>query len=234
MSEEEVVTKVGDLMRTLDDVKRYREVAYSMIDFAAILVISVIAVIAVALLQSLVDIAYGFPISINGLGILLFGPFIGASPWTLFVQLALLIGGLLIGIFWVDRRVHHTQVGEWKDTLNEGTPGALKLLSNIDWDSLLGTVSLARVAYLFYAAIKVTGYFLVTWFLLSFAFSFSGVLGLVWSGYDYIPFLSLIIVLIFTRKSLAEGSHKLRSLDLLFWDLRWFSSEFKRAEFNQA
>jgi hypothetical protein len=152
----------------------------------------------------------------------------------LLIQLSFLVGGVVVGILWVDRRVRRTKVGEWKDTLNEGVPGALKLLTNIDWDSLLGTVSLARVAYLFYSVIKVAAYFLMTWFLLSFVFFFSGVSAPLWSSYDSIPFLSLIIVLIFTRKSLAEGFRKLRSLDLLFWDLRWFSSEFKRAEFNQA
>ena len=164
MSEEDVVAKVGDLMRTLDDVKIYRELAYAMIDFAAIMLVSVIAVISLAVLQNLVDIAYGFPSSVNGLGLLLFGQPIGASPWLLLVQLLLLVGGLLVGILWAGRRVRRTQVGEWKDAFNEGVPGALKLLSNIEWDSLLGTVSLARVAYLFYAVIKVTGYFLVTGF----------------------------------------------------------------------
>ncbi len=235
MSEEEtVVAKVGDLMRTLDDVKRYRELAYAMVDFAAIIVVSLIAVIALAMTQSVVDIAYGFPSSINGQAYLLFGQPFAASPWVLLVQLSILIGGLLFGIMWVDRRVRRTEAGEWRETLNEGVPGALKLLSSIEWDSLLGTVSLARVSYLFYALVKVAGYFLFTWFLLSFALGFSGLLTQVVLSFDYVPFLALTIVLLLTRKNIAEGFRKLRSLDLLFWDLRWFSSEFKRAEFNQA
>ena len=36
------------------------------------------------------------------------------------------------------------------------------------------------------------------------------------SSYDYVPFLSLIIVLIFTRKSLAEGFRKLQIAGLAF------------------
>ena len=233
MSEEDVVAKVGDLMRTLDDVKRYRELAHGMVDFAAIIVGSVIAVIALAMVQNSFEIAYGFPTSINGQALLLFAQPLGASPWVLLAQIAILIGGLLLGILWVDRKVRRTRVGEWKETLDEGVPGALKLLSNIDWESLLGTVSLARVAYLFYALIKVVGYFLVATFLLSVAFLFSGFLAPAVTTY-YVAFIALTVVLVFTRKSLAEGFRKLRSLDLLFWDLRWFSSEFKRAEFNQA
>jgi hypothetical protein len=234
VSEQDVVAKVNDLMQTLDDVKRYEELAHAMIDFAAIIVVSVIGVIALTMLQNFADIAYGFPNSINGQAYLLFDQSIPASPWILLCELSILIGGLLFGVVWVDRRVRRTKVGEWKETLNEGVPGAIKLLSNIEWDSLLGTVSLARVAYLFYALIKVAGYFLLTSFILSFVSLFFGFLSPVTSSYNYLLFISLAIVLLFTRKSLAEGFRKLRSLDLLFWDLRWFASEFKRAEFNQA
>jgi hypothetical protein len=234
VSEEDVVAKVGDLMRTLDDVKRYRELAYAMVDFAAIVVVSVIAVIALTMVQFAADIVFGSPSSINGQALLLFGPtsFPG-SPWVFFGELIILFTGLIFGILWVDRRVGRTKVGEWKQTLDEGAPGAIKLLSGVDWDSLLGTVSLARVSYLFYALVKVAGYFLLTTVLLSFVFLFSGFLVPVALN-GYIPFISLVIVLLFMRKSLAEGFHRLRSLDSLFWDLRWFASEFKRAEFNQA
>ena len=229
MSEQDVVAKVGDLMRTLDDVKRYEELAYAMIDFAAIIIVSVIAVIALTMIQNFADIAYGFPNFINGQAYLLFDQSFPASPWILLCEFSILIGGLLLGVVWVDRRVSRTKVGEWEETLNEGVPGAVKLLSNTEWDSLLGTVSLARVAYLFYALIKVAGYFLLASFVLSFVFLFSGFLFPVASSLNYVPFISLAIVLLFTRKSVAEGFRKLRSLDL-----RWFSSEFKRAEFNQA
>jgi hypothetical protein len=233
MSEKDVVAKVGDLMRTLDDVKRYRELAYAMIDFVAIIVISVIAVIALTMLQFTIDIVFGSPNSINGQALLLFGPYFPGSPWVFFAELIILFFGLIFGVFWVDRRVRRTKVGEWKGTLDEGTPGAIKLLSSFDWDALLGTVSLARVSYLFYALIKVVGYFLLTTVLLTFVFLFPGLLVPVALN-GYVPFIALAIVLLFTRKSLAEGFRKLRSLDSLFWDLRWFASEFKGAEFNQT
>ncbi|MGP8125909.1 MAG: hypothetical protein ACLQEQ_08645 [Nitrososphaerales archaeon] len=233
MSDADVVAKVGDLMRTLDDVKRYTALAYAMVDFVAIIVVSVIAVIALTMLQFVSDVMFGSPISINGQALLLFGPSFPASPWLLLGEGIILASGLIFGILWVDRRVRLTRVGEWKGTLGEGAPGAIKLLSGIDWDSLLGTVSLARVSYLFYALIKVVGYFLLTTVLLSFVFLVPGLLVPVgWN--NYVPFISLAIVLLLTRKSLADGFRKLRSLDSLFWDLRWFASEFKRAEFSQA
>ena len=233
MSEEDVVGKVGDLMRTLDDVKRYRELAYAMVDFAAIIVISVIVVIALTTVQFLADVIFGSPNSVNGQALLLFGPAFPASLWLLVGEIIVLASGLLFGVYWVDRRVSHTQVGEWKGALDEGAPGAIKILSGIDWDSLLGTVSLARVSYLFYALIKVVGYFVLTTILLSLALLYSGLFTSI-AMTAYIPFIALFVVLLLTRKSIAEGFSKLRKLDSLFWDLRWFASEFKRAEFNQA
>lgn len=234
MSDEAVVAKVGDLMRTLDDVKRYKELAYAMVDFAAIIVVSVIAVIALTVVQFLADIVFGFPSPINGGAYLLFGPSFPSSLWVFFGELIILISGLVFGVYLVDKRVRLVKVGEWKTTLDEGAPGAIKLLSSIEWDSLLGTVSLARVAYLFYAIVKVVGYFLLVSVLLSFVSLFTLFSAPATLSYTYIPFISLIIVLLLTRRSLAMGFRKLRSLDSLLWDLRWFASEFKRAEFNQA
>lgn len=223
MSERDVVAKVGDLMQTLDDVKKYREMAYAMIDFAAIVITSLIAVLALTLLQSITEIVYRSPSSINGHSF-------SASPWALFGDLIILLAGLVSGVFWVDRRVRRTKFDEWKNTLEEGTPGAIKLLSSVDWDSLLRTVSLARVSYLFYGLVKVVGYFLFTTIVISIVVLFSGLP----LPFVYVPFISLAIVLLYTRRNLLDGFHKLQSLDLLFWDLRWFASEFKRAEFNQA
>jgi len=228
-----VVAKVGDLMRTLDDVKRYRELASAMVDFVAIMVVSLIAVVVLTSLQFVADVVYGSPNTLNGQALLLFGPPFPASPWIFLGELVILFSGLILGVYWVDRRVRITKVGGWKGALDEGAPGAIKLLSNIDWDSMLGSVSLARVSYLFYALIKVVGYFLLTTVVLSFVFLFS--LGFLFpAALSYMPFLSLVIVLLFTRKSIADGFRRLRSLDSLFWDLRWFASEFKRAEFNQT
>jgi hypothetical protein len=50
----------------------------------------------------------------------------------------------------------------------------------------------------------------------------------------YLFFISLVVVLIFTRKSLTGGLQRLDSLDQLFWDLRVFSTEFNRSQFIKA
>jgi hypothetical protein len=118
--------------------------------------------------------------------------------------------------------------------MEEGVPGAVKLLSELDWESQLGMVSTSRLAYLFYAVLKVAGYSLCTYFVLDILAGFLGLWYWVPSIQEYLAPASVILVLILNKKSLETGFNRLRSLDLLFWDLRGFYSEFKRAEFNKA
>jgi hypothetical protein len=229
MSEAEVVEKVSELMRTLDDVKRYRELAYAMVDFLAIMMVSAIAVILLTFSQGVYDVTSGFPAYGPGL--------FDGIPTSGFVSLAVavvVLAGVLGGILWVDRRVRRTKTGEWAKTMEEGLPGAVKLLSELDWESQLGMVSTSRIAYLFYVLLKIAGYSLLTYIVLLFVGGFSGLWYLVPSGQYYVIPISVILVLIFSKKSLEAGFNRLRSLDLLFWDLRGFYSEFKRTEFNKA
>jgi len=231
LSDTEVVAKVRDLMRTLDDVKRYSELAHAIVDFAGIVLVSLIAGAILVIIQDSLDIVAGppsnnglvFPVSLNGFPV---NPIIGSG----IVLMAIL--GPVLGILWVARRVGRTKKGEWEDTLKEGVPGAVKLLTETDWDSQLSTINLAKTAYLLYGLIKVLAYSVLLFIVLFIAGSLSGF----WFALNTtaIAAVSVVVALIFTRKSLAEGFRRLQALDGLFWDLRWFYSEFKRAEFNQA
>jgi hypothetical protein len=232
MSEADVVENVSDLMQALDEVRKYRELAYAMVDFLAILVVSIIASILIIFLQGVYDITAGFPA--YGPGLSLGGIALPSSGFVSLAVVIIVLGGILTGMLWVDRRVERTKTGEWKKTMEEGVPGAVKLLSELDWDSMLGTVSISRVAYLFYAMIKIVGYSLLTFVLLFFIGAFLELWPGLPSGPEYLVPISVVLVLIFSKKSLAAGFNRLRSLDLLFWDLRGFYSEFKRAEFNKA
>jgi len=230
MSEAEVVEQVSDLMRALDDVRKYRELAYAMVDFLAILVVTIIASILIEFFDGVYEVTSGFPV--NGANFSFSG-----IPSSNFASLAvgiIVLGGFLGGVLWVDRRVSRTKTGEWKKTMEEGVPGAVKLLSELDWESQLGMVSTSRLAYLFYSILKVAGYSLLAYILLELAGAVSGLWYLVPSAQEYIAPISVILVLILNKKSLEMGFNRLRSLDLLFWDLRGFYSEFKRAEFNKA
>jgi hypothetical protein len=227
----DVVKKVGDLMKALDDVKRYRELAFALVDFVGIFVVFVIAAFLWYDLEGLYSIYFGFSSSSS---ISFFGPVIPTAGPSSIVPFFLLLAGPLVGALWVERRITRTKTGEWQDSLKEGVPGAIRLLTEMDWESQLSSVSLARLSFVFYAAVKVVASFLVVGFFLSFAWVFLG--GLIGPSYNpsFILFIALILALIFNRRGLENAFRRLRSLDLLFWDLRWFYSEFKRAEFNKT
>jgi len=230
MSEAEVVEQVSDLMRALDDVRRYRELAYAMVDFLAILVVTAIASVLLIFLEGVYDVTSGFPV--DGESFLIAN--IPSPNLASLAMVFIVLGGFLGGILWVDRRVGRTKTGEWKKTMEEGVPGAVKLLSELDWEAQLGMVSTSRLAYLLYSVLKVAGYSLLTCVVLLVVGGVSGLWYLFPSGQEYVAPVSVVVVLIFSKKSLEAGFNRLRSLDLLFWDLRGFYSEFKRAEFNKA
>ena len=230
MTEAEVVEQVSALMRALDDVRRYRELASAMVDFLAILVVTVTASILMIFLQGVYDVTSGFPAYGANFSL-------GGIPSSNLASLAIIfivLGGVLGGILWVDRRVRRTRTGGWEKTMEEGVPGAVKLLSEMDWESQLSMVSTSRLAYLFYAVLKVAGYSLLTYFFLVIIGGFLGLWYVIPSGPEYLVPLSVVVVLILSKRSLEAGFNRLRSLDLLFWDLRGFYSEFKRAEFNKT
>jgi hypothetical protein len=200
-----------------------------LVDFSAIFVVSLILAILVNFSQNAYDIAFS---STTGAGSTLFGS-MPAGYLTVFGTFMIPVIGLLVGSLWVSRRVGRVKVGGWKEVLAEGTPGAVKLLSGTDWDSVLSSVRISRIAFLLYALVKVAGYTIVTMVLLFFvSLVFPVFFFLLPSGYWI--FLSLAIVLLLTRKSLSEGLRRLQLLDQLFWDLRVFSTEFNRAEFIKA
>ena len=229
MTEEAVVEKVGGLMTALDDVERYKELAKAMVDFVGIFTIFLIVAVLLYFAQGFYDIA--FP-SATGSGSTPFGV-MPAGVATLLGTFLLPVSGLLFGAIWVKDRVGRVRGGAWKATLGEGTPGALKLLTDLNWDSVLSDVRVSRGAFLLYALIKVAGYTLVMIVLVSFLGFVLPVSFLVLPPL-YLLFVSLAIVLIITRKSLTEGLRRLELLDQLYWDLRVFSTEFNRAQFVKA
>ena len=229
MTEEDVVEKVSNLMAALDDVEKYKELARAMVDFVAIFTMSIILAVLLNYVQGAYDVAFA---SASGTGSTLFGG-MPAGVVTLLGTFLIPVSGILVGTLWVNRRVARIRGGGWKETLGEGTPGAVKLLTNLNWDSVLSNVRVSRIAFLLYGAIKVAGYTIVIGVLLSFLSFFLPVPFFVIPGV-YLFFLSLVIVLVLTRKSLTEAFQRLELLDRLYWDLRVFSTEFNRAQFGKA
>jgi hypothetical protein len=238
MSEEAlVVAKVQELMRALDQVKQYRALSKLMVDFVLIMLASIVLVLAWELGVNFYRLGSGFYCYYSAGGTYTCTPssYTGPPFLQFFAGLSVLLvptAGLLIGIFYVDRKLKSVKVEEWKASLEEGFPGAVKLLQELKWDSVLEDIRASKIGYSVYFAIKVAGYWLLSFVVLFFPFGIgSSFLHL--EANLYIPALvSLVLVLVLSRRDLQKKYRQVVSLDNLMWELRWFSSGFKSAKFE--
>jgi len=221
IKEENVVARVAELMETLDHVKKYNALARAFKKFALI----VLGSIAVFL-------ALGASLGFLNLVVALDRPQIFlASVLLLLVPITGIIGGVLF----IRSRVNSIKTGEWKDELSHGFPSALKILLELDWDKTFDEISSGRVGYALYGLLKTAAYWIITVFavglvgnLLTFIILHKAGLfgGFIWGLF------SLMIVYLLLRNDLSRRYNEIRALDKLLWELRWFSLELRRAEFQ--
>jgi hypothetical protein len=126
--------------------------------------------------------------------------------------------------------------GEWKKDLkgDQGVPGALKILSDLDWQSTFKDIQVSKLGFTLYGFLKVIGYWLL------FSALIFAVFGLFVSNeinippsldyYAYFSIVVFVIVLAWSWGDLSRRFNQAWSLDTLLWELRWFDSEFRRAE----
>ena len=225
VEEKDLLLKVGELMTTLDEVKKYKELAKSLVDFVLILLSSIIMALFVYI---------GFNLYQAGGGQILQGVIIGGIEGIIFL---ILIGGsFILCILWVNRRVQKTKVGEWKKELEqESTLGAMKILAEMDWPSVFQDIRYSKIGFVFYSILKVIGYWILTLAILVLASDFGLSILHIIPDFTYFVILSLIIALILSRKDLQRRYNQSWALDSLLWELRWFDSEFRgKAEFGTA
>jgi hypothetical protein len=221
MSEERIASKVGELMETLDHVKRYNALARSLKEFVAVIASSFVIFLVLRGLVDFLDLS-----SVLDRPIFLL---------TLFLLLLIPLFGIVAGIMIVRKKVNSVRTGEWKEELSQGFPSALKMLQELDWDKTIDEISVGRLSYFVYGLLKTVAYWFVTFFGL-------GLIGAVFSF--FIPreppffggflsgLLALLIVFLILRNDLWRRYKEILSLDMLLWELRWFSLEFRRTEFK--
>ena len=221
LTEESVVAKVAELMETLDHVKKYNALARSFKKFALI-VLSSIAVFLVL----------GASIGFLNLVATLDRPQIFLAAILL---LLVPVGGVIVGVFFINRRINSIKTGLWKEELSYGFPSALKILLDMDWDETFDEISFGRVGYALYGLLKTAAYWIITIFALGLignliTFLVLGKAGL-FGGFIW-ALLSILIVYLILRNDLSRRYNEIRALDKLLWELRWFSLELRRAEFQ--
>lgn len=224
-AESVLVPKVQALMESLDQVKRYKKLSSSIID----LILIIVASVAVA---AAIDLAgYFYLLLYSNIGSTASG-FFYVTPPEFFIGIVVVIAGVLIGVLLVDRKVKNVSTEEWKKSLEEkNVPAALNILSSLDWGSAFKDIQYSKLGFLLYGFLKVVGYWLFFSFLL---LLFDGFFVLdylhVSINWEALSILSLVIALAVSWGDLKSRFDRSWSLDTLLWELRWFDSEFRRAE----
>jgi uncharacterized membrane protein len=224
-TDQDFAAKIAELMSTLDEIKKYKELARSMGDFVLLMMTALVAVLFIYI---------GFDLY-QGLG--------GQVPQNLIVSGVEVLGAfvifgaaLVVGILWVDRRVSKVRVGEWESSLQkEGTIGAMKIFSSLDWPTVFQDIRYSKLGFVFYSALKVVGYWILAFIIIYLASSFGLYALHAETSFDYAAILSLIIVLVLSRKDIQKRYSQSWALDSLLWELRWFDSEFRgKAGFGEV
>lgn len=210
-----------EFMTALDQVKKYKTIVASITDFGLIVLGSIVAALSVNIFMRFSFI------------------FIEQQPDTLslsfiasIITVLLIPIGIITGVIWVSRRINSVKVGEWKNTLSEGAPGAIKLLQELKWDNIFGGIRSAKLGFFLYGLSKVLAYwalativFIVLNNVLIFVFHMS-------ANLITIVLLSLVVVLLLNKNDLRNRYEQIGRLDWLLWELRWFESEFRGANFE--
>jgi hypothetical protein len=220
MMENALSSKMREFMTVLDQVKRYRAMLSSLTDFAIILAITFVSVMFLVLFAPLTSV-----FSVNN-----FPP--NSAVYSILGSITLPIFGLALGIFWVARKVHAVKVGQWKGTLEEGAPGAIKLLQEINWDNVFTQIRYAKLGFGLYGLARTcalwTVAFLVTWYAGGYIISV-----LHWNlNIAIVILFSLALSLFLSKNDLQRKYEQIGRLDALLWELRWFDNEFRRTDFK--
>lgn len=219
MTEESIVAKVAELMETLDEVRKYDALDRHFRKFALIVVGSIVIMI----------IAYV---------LLPYSGLLAAFNFTerfLLTHLLVLIpiNGFIIGVLFIRGKINAVKTGEWKEELSHGFPSALKILSEMNWDSFFNAVSSGGLSYVMYGLVKGAAYWTITYFALGIAFNITTYIVIHQTGAlgGASIWFSLLITFAYLKKDLHRRINEIRALDKLYWELRRLSYELKSTEF---
>jgi hypothetical protein len=221
MTEEKVISKVAELMETLDQVKKYNVFMRSLKNFVLIVGGSIAAFLILLTLFQIFDLDLNINSSL----------FFAVAFLTLLIP----VTGLSTGILFVRKQMNTTKVGKRKEELSHDFSSVLKILTEIDWDKTIDDITMGKLGYTIYGIIKIAAYLVITVF--AFEFVWNGItilflhqiilFGVILSG-----LFAIIFVFIVLRNDLLNRYRELSKLDMLVSELRWFSLEFSRAEFQ--
>jgi hypothetical protein len=221
MTEDRVASKVSELMETLDHIKKYNAIAKSLKKFILIVGSSIAAFLAILTVFQL----YELELVLNDTMFFV----------VAFLSLLIPLAGLAGGVLYMQRQISAVKIGEWRPEIAKGFSSTLKLLVDMDWEKTLEDISIGRLGYMVYGLLKAGTYLVVT--VAAFELAWNGFTLIVlhqlaWTGALFWGLIAVLVVAFALGNDLLKRYRELRALDMLVWELRWFSVEFGRAEFQ--
>lgn len=219
MTEEAIVAKVTELMVTLDEIKKYNELAKHFKMVSLIIIVSILGLVFTRISLPFTNILSGFD---------------PAQSFLLtFLSILFPVGGVTVSAIFINRKIKSVKTGEWKKELSKGFPSALKILSEINWDNSLISVSSGGINYAMYGSIKGAAYWVISYFAVGYAFNLTTYIILhqtaVLGGSSL--WVSLLIAFAYLRSDLTKRFNEIRAIDKLYWELRRFNVELRDKEF---
>lgn len=221
ITEEYVVSKVEELMEALYVVKRYSALARSLRKFAIILAVSFLILITIGMTVDFLNqkSLLSGTLTLTLLGLIVLIPAVG----------------IISGVLFVRRRINSVKRGEWKEELANGFPSALKILLELDWEKTFEEIAIGKIGYAVYVVLKTAVFWVITFAAMELAANAILILfnqsTMLFTGFLF-TFLSFIIVLLILGNDLIKRYKEIQALDLLLWELRWFSIDIRKAEFE--
>ncbi|MCX8151040.1 MAG: hypothetical protein N3D85_06035 [Candidatus Bathyarchaeota archaeon] len=218
ITEEKVIAKVRELMETLDEVKKYEVLANHFNKFALIITSSIVVVILTSTLLPYTG---------------LLAPFEPAHRFFLTFLLVLIpIVGVVIGVVFVKKQINSVKTGEWKYELSRGFPSALKMLSEMNFESYFNTISAGGLNYVMYGLVKGVAYWIITYFVAGLMFNLTTYMILhqtqILGGASM--WTALLITFGYLKKELSKRFNEIRAIEKLQCELRRLSHELRNTE----
>ncbi|MEM2108860.1 MAG: hypothetical protein QXL10_06235 [Candidatus Bathyarchaeia archaeon] len=218
VTEADVIAKVSELMETIDQIKKYGVLSRNIKRFTLIVGFSIVLSILVNLLIPFLGLLDALdPVQ----------RFFATFPLVLIPAT-----GVLIGILYIRRKIDGVKTSEWKEELAGGFPSALRILSEINWDSAFDVVTSGRSGYAMYSLVKGAACGFISFFALGFTFNFITYIVLQRIGaLGYASFhFSLLITFLYLKRDLSRRLNEIREIDRLYWELRRFTHELRNTE----
>lgn len=123
--------------------------------------------------------------------------------------------------------------GAWREDLEEGAIGILKIMEDMDWNQKLMELRRAKLVFVFFSILQL----LLSWVIV-FILLYIGLFYLMLPFYNAVPniyveiVLSVVIVLGLGDRYISQKYGQLWNMDNLISELRWFYFEFEGTEFQ--